>query len=737
VTSAPANGTVTVNPTTGAFSYTPTQAARLVAGQTSGPVTDTFTVKVSDGLASTTIPVTVPVSQAWEAVNPASVPLGGIPQGMAVSPNGSQAYVTNVSNNTVSVVNTATNTTVASIPVGSNPFAIAVSPNGSTAYVTNMNSNTVSVINTATNTVTATIPVGTAPAGMAISPNGSTAYVTNLSSNTVSVIDTATNTVTASIPVGTAPVGIAVSPNGSQLYVANSGAGQAPTVSVINTATNTVAATVAMPVGTAPVGIAVSPNGNQLYVASYTSGTVAVIDTQTKTIVGSPIAVGPNPWGVAVSPDGSLAYVSNGNNTITVLNTKTNTVLGTLTAASAPVNSQQFVALSPNGSQIYTTDGVNQALHVSSIVSTPVPQQTVLVSGLNAPVDFAFLPDGRMLIAGIGGDIQVFNPNTGQLQSRPLVTIPVSTGGDRGVGGIAVDPNFAQNGNIYVSYITPDSYERLSRFTVTDPTAVVLTVDPASEEVLLQGNQPAADSHLGGAVRFGPDGKLYLSVGNNDFWVNPPPGFTYPSNNAQDLSNIYGKILRLNPDGTVPSDNPFASPADIAAGDNPYIYAYGFRNPFRMAFTSTGQLLVADAGEAAWEEVDNVTAGGNYGWPLAEGPCNGIGTTSCSTPSAYINPIYSYGHTGNSTTISAVLHYTGSAFGPTYQNDVFIADWSHGTITALTCASGYTACGSPTSFGPIDNAFDGPVELLQGPDGNIYALQIGSGTLSRIGPPNV
>src|SRR5258708_40002041 len=108
-------------------------------------------------------------------------------------------------------------------------------------------------------------------------------------------------------------------------------------------------------------------------------------------------------------------------------NTKANPGVGPLPAASAAVNPPQFVALSATGSQIYTTDGATQALHVSSIVSTPVPQQTVLVSGLNvlnAPVDFAFLPDGRILIAEVPGEIQVSNPNTGQLQSQPLITIP-------------------------------------------------------------------------------------------------------------------------------------------------------------------------------------------------------------------------------------------------------------------------------------------------------------------------
>src|SRR5512139_1954769 len=135
---------------------------------------------------------------------------------------------------------------------------------------------------------------------------------------------------------------------------------------------------------------------------------------------------------------------------------------------------------------------------------------------------------------------------------------------------------------------------------------------------------------------------------------------------GQDLSNIYGKVLRLNPDGTVPADNPFIN----TTGANPYIYAYGFRNPFRMTFTPNGQLLVGDVGQATWEEVDLVTAGGNYGWPLAEGPCNGIGTTSCSTPSSYVNPIYAYPHNGGNS-ITGVL---------AYQDRVLIADFNQGWI---------------------------------------------------------
>jgi glucose/arabinose dehydrogenase len=368
-----------------------------------------------------------------------------------------------------------------------------------------------------------------------------------------------------------------------------------------------------------------------------------------------------------------------------------------------------------------------------TVTVAPVPDpsllftRTVLLSGLNLPTDFGFLPDGRILIADRPGAIQVFNSDTGQLQNQPLITLPVDSTGNRGIVGIAVDPTFQNNGYIYVSYVTANNYERLSRLTITDPSAAVLTVNPTSEDVLLQGNQPAADDHLAGAIRFGPDGKLYWSVGNNDYYFSgdAPPGAVYPSNNAQDLSNIYGKILRLNPDGTVPADNPFVN----TPGANPYIYAYGFRNPFRMGFTPDGKLLVGDVGEGTWEELDNVTAGGNYGWPLAEGPQTFSPCASC------VSPIYAYPHNGTYASITSVLVYTGSTFGTSFQNKVFIADFSQGWIQELTCTSGYSSCGSARMFDPGTGVlFDGPVELLQGPDGNIYELVFDTGELSRIAP---
>ena len=151
---------------------------------------------------------------------------------------------------------------------------------------------------------------------------------------------------------------------------------------------------------------------------------------------------------------------------------------------------------------------------------------------------------------------------------------------------------------------------------------------------------------------------LYWSVGDNVCCS------VVDGRNSQDPSNIYGKVLRLdphhfNPDGTpvAPADNPYAD----TPGANPYIYATGFRNPFRLTFTPEGDLLVVDVGQSTWEEVNLVTKGGNYGWPNAEGPCNGIGTTSCSTPSSYANPIYAYRHTSGGNSITSVMAYTGAS----------------------------------------------------------------------------
>ena len=221
------------------------------------------------------------------------------------------AYVVDNALNSVRVINTLTKTVVAVIPVQWSPFGVAITPNGAFAYVTNtgaicdfcgaIQSYSVSVIDTATYKVVTTIPVGQYPAGVAITPNGAFAYVANFNSNNVSVIDTATNTVTATVTVGTNPLGVAITPNGAFAYVTNFASNA---VSVIDTVTNTVTASVG--VGTSPQGVAITPNGAFAYVTNSASRNVSMIDTATNTVVGT-VAVGCGPTGMAIAPNGAFA----------------------------------------------------------------------------------------------------------------------------------------------------------------------------------------------------------------------------------------------------------------------------------------------------------------------------------------------------------------------------------------------------------------------------------------------
>jgi YVTN family beta-propeller protein len=257
----------------------------------------------------------------------ASIPVGNgglvIGTAIAVTPDGTHAYVSNEFDNTVSVIATASNTVVATIPVGNGPSGVAITPDGTHAYVTNefdqsaMGFAIVSVIDTASNTVVATIPVGDNPVQVAITPDPTNspehddrrhqplAYVTNGSDSTVSVIDTAGNTVVATISVGIGPTGVAITPDGTHAYVTNS---VNNTVSVIDTDNNKLVATI--PVGNTPLGVAITSNGTQppghddrshqplAYVTNSVDNTVSVIDTASNKVVAT-VPVGADPFAVA------------------------------------------------------------------------------------------------------------------------------------------------------------------------------------------------------------------------------------------------------------------------------------------------------------------------------------------------------------------------------------------------------------------------------------------------------
>ena len=369
ITGQPASGTVAL--AGGGFTYTPTAAARLRAGQTPDFDTDSFTVAASDGVLSTTTTVRVPVSPTAVGA-PSSVGVGSNPSGVAVS--GSRVFVVNSSANTLTVYDTANNNAlVRTVNVGASPSAVVVSSDGSTAWVANTGSNTVSKISTTSWAVT-NINVGAAPRALAITTDGSV-WVANANSNTVQRINSTTNAVGTPIGVGWAPSALAAAPDGS-VWVANASSN---TVQRINTVANTAGAHIY--VGWVPTAIAVT--NDRVLVSNQASNTVSVITIATSQV--GTINVGPAPTAVALSPDRSLAYVANSNDTVTIIDVRATTVI-----VSAPVdltaeNGAHGITIGADG-RLYVTDAFDSSLRILAVskINSPPAISTVVVGAPNA-----------------------------------------------------------------------------------------------------------------------------------------------------------------------------------------------------------------------------------------------------------------------------------------------------------------------------------------------------------------
>lgn len=290
-------GTVEVSQS-GMFTYTPRQEAR--EGRL-GALTDTFTISVGDGVTTVTKSVTVTIAAV--NVQLAQTTVGDRPNGIALTPDGTRAYIANQGVNTVSVVDTATNAVVATVAVASPPTAVVVSPDGTRAYVTSQ-TGTVSVINTATNTA---INVGGATRGIAVSPDGSRVYATMPNLGQVVAIDTATRSIVATFGgVGLIPNRIVVAPDGGRAYVTNNASAS---VAVLDLVTNTVVTSIA--VATIPNVLAISPDGSRVYVTSADTNAVTIIDTAGDTVINT-INVGSPSRGAAINFAGTLLYVTAG-----------------------------------------------------------------------------------------------------------------------------------------------------------------------------------------------------------------------------------------------------------------------------------------------------------------------------------------------------------------------------------------------------------------------------------------
>ena len=319
----------------------------------------------------------------------------------------------------------------------------------------------------------------------------------------------------------------------------------------------------------------------------------------------------------------------------------------------------------------------------------------------NNPVVFVFAPNGDIYIGEQAGTIVI--DRNGTILSTPLGTIKADGTYENGLLGLALDPNYATNGYIYASYTTLDEHTQLSRFTVQNG-----ALNLSTEKVYMRGDQLQSVHHPGNDLHVGPDGKLWWSVGDNV----PAQG------NAQALTNIYGKMLRFNLDGTIPSDNPFIH----VPGAVPAIYAYGLRNPFRFTFLPNGKAMTEDTGDNNWEELDTIQPGGNYGWDYYEGWC-----ASCG----FINPVYAYGHLPVDGAASAISAYSGSVFPKQYSHVVFFGDYNRTDIEAVTFDPTYN---TPTSDTVFENAAGTIADLQEGPDGNLYFLSIFDWTFSEIYP---
>lgn len=358
-------------------------------------------------------------------------------------------------------------------------------------------------------------------------------------------------------------------------------------------------------------------------------------------------------------------------------------------------NRDFFVDLSQPVNATLATNRIHEfIIDDDTLVLPPGFAATLLATNFSYASAAEFAQDGRLFVCEQTGTILVISNDT--LLPEPFAQLPVnsvaSEGTEDGLLGLAFDPGFLTNHYFYAYYTTASPYlhNRISRFTA-DGNGIV----PGSENVVFDLNAVASTSiHNAGAIHFGPDGKLYIAVGENGF-----------RQNAQSMTNLLGKILRINSDGSIPSDNPFYT---SASGLNRAIWALGLRNPFSFAFQpGTGRMLINDVGENTWEEINQGSAGANYGWPFAEGPTN----------LTYQNPVFAYTHTNGCAIVgSAFYNPARPQFPATYSGNYFFADYCGGWINRMdtnNVVSNFIA------------KISAPVALQVGPDGALYCLTRG------------
>ncbi len=363
-------------------------------------------------------------------------------------------------------------------------------------------------------------------------------------------------------------------------------------------------------------------------------------------------------------------------------------------------------------------------------------EMQIIVGGLQYPTDMVLLPSGDILVAekgtgsGVEGVAHVRLVRQGILVTEPVVSVSVTVVGDSGIYSIVLDPDFASNHYFYLWYSVGanamawpgQSIDRLSRFTFDPQTG---KADALDETIILDGIR-WSQWHNGGGLAFDATGNLLLATGD-----------AASNSLAQDMASLNGKLLRIQPrvEGgySVPADNaPVLQRATAQVDAHPEIYASGLRNPFRMAWRSEDQsFYLIDVGFNAWEEVNRVVAGANYGWAVREGPCPyDVRDPDCpQAPPIYTDPVVAYPHPPTDATepgagISALAFYSGAVWPELYQGQLFFADFNARTLSMVDLDD-------PKTIIPFGNEVGNLVDIEATAEG-LYTLSIYDGVIRFI-----
>ncbi|GGD18244.1 PQQ-dependent sugar dehydrogenase [Flavobacterium orientale] len=356
------------------------------------------------------------------------------------------------------------------------------------------------------------------------------------------------------------------------------------------------------------------------------------------------------------------------------------------------------------------------------ITSTLFSQSIALQSfatGFSSPVAIVNAGDSRLFVVQRGGAIRILNAN-GTINATNFLTIPSTTvlaGGERGLLGLAFHPNYATNGYFYVNYTrVGDGATVIARYSVNTTDANI--ANPASAQILLTVSQPYSN-HNGGSLAFGPDGYLYIGMGDGGSGGDP-------QNYAQNINSLLGKMLRIDVDNGTPYSIPAGNPFAGATPGADEIWAVGVRNPWKFSFDrNTGDLWIADVGQNSVEEINKALpteAGLNYGWKCYEG--NSVfSTVGCGPIANYKFPIATYPYGGGYCSVTGGYSYTGLLY-PNFQNKYFFADYCANRIGWIPTSGGTITWTAPFSGGLATFGED--------VNGELYVAGVSGGIIYKI-----